>query len=199
MRKIPILILVISLCSASCSKKDYNIFIEAESFSNKGGWIIDPQFVEQMGSPYLIAHGLGKPVPDAETMIPVQQKGKYHIWVRTMNWSPGEWDAPGTFKVIVGGKELKDKLGTDVGWKWQYAGKTFIEDSLILIGLHDMTGFDGRCDAIFLNTKKSLLRMSRMNLHFGEKSSLVKAIFLKKLFHSILLLSGAVLPAVLHR
>lgn len=34
-----------------------DLFIEAESFSNKGGWKVDQQFMDLMGSPYLLAHG----------------------------------------------------------------------------------------------------------------------------------------------
>lgn len=113
---------------------------------------MDPQFVEHMGSPYLLAHGLGKPVPDAETLIPVRHKGRYNIWVRTMNWAPGEWDAPGMFRLKLEGKEVGNILGTEATWKWQYAGKIHLKDSLVLMSLHDLTGFDGRCDAIFLST-----------------------------------------------
>ncbi len=38
------------------------VFIEAGSFDEFGGWILDTQFIEIMGSTYLMAHGLGKPV-----------------------------------------------------------------------------------------------------------------------------------------
>ena len=43
------------------------ILIEAEGFADTGGWVVDPQFMDQMGSPYLLAHGLGRPVADAQT------------------------------------------------------------------------------------------------------------------------------------
>ena len=35
------------------------LLIEAESFSQRGGWVLDQQFMDQMGSPYLMAHGMG--------------------------------------------------------------------------------------------------------------------------------------------
>lgn len=35
------------------------LFIEAENFEDIGGWVVDQQFMDQMGSPYLLAHGLG--------------------------------------------------------------------------------------------------------------------------------------------
>ena len=45
------------------------VLVEAESFRDKGGWAVDQQFMDQMGSPYLIAHGMGKPVADAVTTV----------------------------------------------------------------------------------------------------------------------------------
>ena len=35
------------------------LWIEAESFSSPGGWVLDTQFIDVMGSPYLMAHGMG--------------------------------------------------------------------------------------------------------------------------------------------
>ena len=62
-----------------------HVFIEAENFENKGGWVVDPQFVEQMGSPYLLAHGLGSPVENARTRVEFPAMEQYHVWVRTKN------------------------------------------------------------------------------------------------------------------
>ena len=89
------------------------VLVEAESFISKGGWVVDPQFVEQMGSPYLMAHGMGAPVLNATTTINLKETGKYHVWVRTKNWVPGNWEAPGRFNVIINGKVLKNTLGLE--------------------------------------------------------------------------------------
>ena len=35
------------------------LFLEAEGFEQHGGWELDQQSMDQMGSPYLLAHGLG--------------------------------------------------------------------------------------------------------------------------------------------
>ena len=56
-----------------------DLFIEAESFSNKGGWKVDQQFMDLMGSPYLLAHGMGVPVDDASTEVTFPEKGEYYI------------------------------------------------------------------------------------------------------------------------
>lgn len=147
-------LLIIFLALISCKTEKHDILIEAENFSNKGGWIVDPQFVEQMGSPYLLAHGLGKPVADAETEISIPVTGRCYIWVRTMNWAPGEWEAPGRFRISVNDRFLKNDLGTEDGWSWQFAGKTNIKDTKNSLKIQDLTGFEGRCDAIYLSTEK---------------------------------------------
>ena len=59
------------------------LLLEAEAFRNPGGWSLDTQFIELMGSPYLLAHGLGEPVKDATTTAALPSPGKYRVWVRT--------------------------------------------------------------------------------------------------------------------
>lgn len=144
------------LLLVSCQQNVNEILVEAESFSEKGGWVVDPQFVEQMGSPYLLAHGLGIPVQDAITSINVPAKGRYNIWVRTRNWAPGKWEAPGRFRLEINGTELATDLGTEEGWVWQYAGKASLRDTVAKITLRDLTGFEGRCDAVYLSTSGSI-------------------------------------------
>ena len=38
-----------------------DLLVEAENFDRKGGWVVDQQFMDLMGSPYLLAHGMGRP------------------------------------------------------------------------------------------------------------------------------------------
>jgi hypothetical protein len=156
MKQISFYLILIISALAGCKDHARELLIEAESFNNKGGWVVDPQFVEQMGSPYLLAHGMGQPVQDAVTTISVPQTGRYNVWVRTKNWAPGEWDAPGRFSLSVNGTDLGQILGTGSGsWSWQFAGRTEIRDTMALITLKDLTGFEGRCDAIFLTNGKT--------------------------------------------
>lgn len=105
-----------ALCLMMCfGAGAQGIFVETESFSDKGGWSLDQQFTDLMGSPYLIAHGFGKPVADASTTIEVKTPGTYYVYARTFNWvSPWtmEKEGPGAFKIKIGGKALKPVLGT---------------------------------------------------------------------------------------
>jgi hypothetical protein len=146
--------LLLAFLYGMISAQTSSLLIEAESFNDKGGWVVDPQFVEQMGSPYLLAHGMGKPVDDASTGIKVEVTGLYHVWARTKNWAPGNWEAPGRFIVSIDGKKLDRELGKNPGWNWEYAGNINLKKGDRKIALHDLTGFEGRCDAIYLTTSE---------------------------------------------
>ena len=151
MKKFTIIILTLLLSGAAFAQ---GIFVEAESFAVKGGWCVDQQFMDIMGSPYLIAHGMGKPVEDASTTVEIPQAGVYHVWVRSYNWT-SPWIngvGPGAFRVKVNGKPLKGELGASGdSWGWQYAGNTRLSAGPCELALADLTGFDGRCDAVWLS------------------------------------------------
>ena len=136
----------------ACNVPTAELFIEAESFSGKGGWVVDQQFMDLMGSPYLLAHGMGQPVKDAVTGLTFPCKGTYRMFVRTYNWtSPWyEGNGPGQFQVLIDGKSNGVTFGdTGNAWLWQDGGKVYIDSTTVQISLHDLTGFNGRCDAIY--------------------------------------------------
>src|ERR1051325_6232090 len=148
-----LLLLLLILCVAPAAGSERTqplLWLEAEQFSDLGGWVVDQQFMDQMGSPYLLAHGLGEPVRDAQTTVQVPSAGKYRLWVRTRDWvapwkAPG---APGRFKLLLNGKPLAATFGTEgAQWHWQDGGTVKVERT-VRIALHDLTGFEGRCDAI---------------------------------------------------
>ncbi|HQZ13165.1 MAG TPA: FAD-dependent oxidoreductase, partial [Devosia sp.] len=134
------------------------IFVEAESFKNLGGWGVDQQSLRQMGSAYLIAHGNGIPVEDAETKIEVPEFGTWHVWVRTRDWTAiwGRGSPGGVFQLLVNGAALPSILGTNgTKWDWQKAGAVTLREGKASLALHDLTGFNGRCDAIYLTKDAS--------------------------------------------
>jgi len=147
-----ILLSLIILFSYSMSAEA--VLIEAESFQDTGGWVNDQQFMDQMGSPFLLAHGLGEPVKDAKTTVQLPSKGKYRVWVRTRDWV-AQWKAPGApgkFQVMIDGKAVKTIFGIEgVKWHWQDGGVVEIRQDTVELRLHDLTGFEGRCDAILLS------------------------------------------------
>src|SRR4030042_1665625 len=62
------------------------VLVEAEGFDEHGGWVVDQQAIDQMGSAYLLAHGLGVPVDDAATTVRFPAEGTYRVMVRTRDW-----------------------------------------------------------------------------------------------------------------
>ena len=155
-----LLSLIVLFLSYYLQIQSAELFLEAESFEKKGGWSIDQQFMDLMGSSYLIAHGLGTPVDDATTTVNFPQTGTYYIYVRTYNWT-SPWytgDGPGKFTLTIDGQPVKTELGTTGNsWMWQEAGKINIKNTQVKIGLRDLSGFDGRCDAIYFTTNKDIL------------------------------------------
>ena len=148
------LLVVFFLLFAAGAFAKEGIFVECESFSDPGGWVVDQQFMDKMGSPYLLAHGMGVAVKDASTVVNIPEKGTWNVYVRTYNWT-SPWstkDGPGRFQIKLGKKTLKAVLGTKGNaWEWQYAGSVKLAAGNVILSLHDLTGFDGRCDAVFLS------------------------------------------------
>ncbi len=146
------------------------LLLEAEAFADPGGWVIDQQSMDHMGSPYLMAHGLGRPVEDAKTSVKFVESGVYRVWVRTRDWV-GPWKTagtkpsmlaegfPGRFQLLVDGKPLAAEFGTgQATWHWQAGGRVAIDAGReISLALHDVTGFNGRCDAIVLTRNDDLV------------------------------------------
>ena len=159
--------------------KNNSVMALATRFKDKGDWTVEQQFVLQMGSSYLFAHGLGTPLAkDAKTEIEIPEEGDYRLWVRTKNWTAfwSEGKTPGIFQVLVDGKAdsaefgigkmpLDVKAGIDLNhsidtsrearaaraqWYWQKGETYHLGKGRHSLALHDLMGLDGRCDAIIL-------------------------------------------------
>jgi hypothetical protein len=126
------------------------VWMEAELFRNLGGWTNDAQFVDQMGSPYLMAVGLSGPVADAVTRVKIPAAGKYRLWVRDRDWLP-EF-SPGRFQVALGGKRMETVFGRgkQPGWVWEDGRPHDLAAGELEVRLVDLSGHYGRCDALLL-------------------------------------------------
>jgi hypothetical protein len=125
------------------------VWIEAERCENCGGWVNDAQFIDQMGSPYLLAAGMGEPVADAVTHVRLPRSGRWRLWVRDRDWIPQYH--PGRFQVIVNGRAADPEFGASgrPGWIWEDGGLHEL-GGRVEIRLHDLTGYYGRCDVLVL-------------------------------------------------
>ncbi len=143
-------------CLSPSSSQAARVLVEAESFAQTGGWILDTQFIEIMGSPYLMAHGLGRPVKDAETKVSFPAPGKYRVFARTKDWV-APWKAPGSpgrFQLVLNGQPQPHTYGTTgAEWFWEAGGEIEIPAAgEHTLALRDLTGFNGRCDALFFTS-----------------------------------------------
>ncbi|MEM9327285.1 MAG: FAD-dependent oxidoreductase, partial [Bacteroidota bacterium] len=127
------------------------VLVETESFEQRGGWFIDQQSMDVMGSPYLLAHGMGRPVKDAVSTVTFPEAGTYQLFVRTRNWTAPWTDVPaGRFQVLINGEPVDREFGVgESNWAWTNGGKVKIPKGSTTIALHDLTGFNGRCDALY--------------------------------------------------
>ena len=150
---------LLPICLAAALPVQAGTFlVEAEQFADKGGWGVDTQFIESVGSSYLIAHGLGKPVKDAVTEVTVPDAGSYRVWVRTIDWTKrlDRADSAGRFQLEIDGKALVGELGKgEAKWTWQEAGKVDLKAGKAKLALKDLTGFDGRADAVLFSSDDS--------------------------------------------
>lgn len=153
----------------TCKDRDMKIMSERISSSNsvlllgalfdeRGGWTADQQFIDQMGSTYLLAHGLGEPVRDAVTVAEIPEEGEYDIFVRTRNWTRAwsEAPTPGVFELVVDGTAVGCVFG-DGGseWHWQRGPRISLSRGAHRVALHDLHGFDARCDAVLFTRSGS--------------------------------------------
>ncbi len=131
----------------------HEIWIEAESFRDLGGWVVDSGSMETLHSAYVMAHGMGTPVPDAKTEFSVPADGRYTVWARTRDYTAawGVREPLGRFSLAVDGDFLPEVLGTaGKEWAWQKAGQATLSAGRHTLALHDLTGFNGRCDCLYL-------------------------------------------------
>ena len=170
----------LGLVGLAQSGHSQNLLLETEQFAELGGWDVDQQSMDVMGSPYLLAHGLGVPVRDAVSTARFPSPGTYRVWVRTRDWvapwkAPG---APGRFQLVLNGRPLAETFGTEgAEWHWQDGGTVEV-GAEATVALHDLTGFEGRCDAVLFcrdaafvppNDPATLARFRRATLGLPEE------------------------------
>ena len=102
-----------------------------------------------------------RPPRSRTTKVTIKEAGKHRVWVRTKDWV-AQWEAPGTpgrFQVLINGKPLETTFGT-VGaqWHWQDGGEVELPKGEFTLTLHDLMGFEGRCDAILFSRDPDLSR-----------------------------------------
>ena len=168
------------------------LWIDAEDFDDYGGWWMDTQFVPQMGSPFLMAAGIGTPVENAKTTINVPEPGTYRLWVRNKNWY-GYRYAPGKFAVSVNGTKSAATFGTreQRAWVWQDGGTFDLQKGDATIELQDLSGWYGRCDALILTKDQEFVPKQEQKDYLPMREKFVGTIPVKEMGHYDVIVVGA--------
>ena len=126
------------------------IWVEAEDFADKGAWRVDTQFTHLMGSAYLLAPGVLKPIGAAKTPLRVERAARFAVWARVRDWAPAFH--PGRFALALDGRRLPRVLGASGrrGWTWEKAGEATLAAGEHELALDDLSGAFARCDAVYL-------------------------------------------------
>ena len=171
------------------------LFIEAESFKNRGGWVVDTASMETIHSAYLMAHGMGEPVADATTEFEICAEGSYFIWVLTRDWG-AVWNLPdpvGKFKLLVDDVSMPTTLGTNgAEWDWQLAGEVRLNQGVHRMALRDLTGFNGRCDAIYITDSKDIPSPKIEDIDSMRKELLWKEIKTEDKIYDLVVVGGGI-------
>lgn len=136
---------------------DGAVLIDAADFDERGGWVLDTQFVQFTGTACLVAAGIGRPVADAVARLSLAQGGTYRLWVYCRNWIPEH--SPGTFTLGVDGEDLSvtHGAGPDDQWTWEDGGTVELSAGHHRLSLHDLTGYYGRCGAVLLSRDQAFV------------------------------------------
>ena len=153
--------------------QDGFLWLETENFMEYGGWKLDTQYINLMGSAYLIAPGVGNPVADAATVVLLPRSGMFKVWVRTRDWLP-EYH-PGRFEVHVNGQPLKPVFGEadQDAWTWVDGGVVRLNRGKNTVSLHDLSGSFARCDAILFAAIQDYIPPAELESLVAERSKMI--------------------------
>lgn len=149
-------ILPVSSGRLPAGEQPVTLVLEAEDFRYQGDWSVAEDKSGYLGGGFLFAGPSGAELP-AATTIELPQAGRYHLWVRALDFPTYR---PGTrlLTVSVHGRRSKEIFGDSgkEGWAWEPGGEFDLPAGEILLSIHDVSKGYGRVDALLLTTDRNL-------------------------------------------
>ena len=126
------------------------IWIDASEFDNYGGFILETQFVREMGQAYLMANGVGEAVKPAEVTFHISEGGKYRLFIRTKNWC-SEYKADGLVSEIDGirSKQVSGIMNVR-DWYFEVGGDFELLPGKHTLKIYDTCGWFARFSAVVM-------------------------------------------------
>ena len=121
-----------------------SIWIDAVEFDHYGGFILETQFVREMGQPYLMANGVGEAVAPASVSFCVSESGMHRLFVRTKNWCT-EHMPDGLILEVDGVRSEHVCAQMHVrDWYFEIGGDFDLAADTHTLKIYDTTGWFGR-------------------------------------------------------
>lgn len=120
------------------------IWIDAVEFNDYGGFILETQFVREMGQAYLMANGVGESVNPATTAFVTSEDGYYRIYVRTKNWI-SDYNPDGIVVEVDGIRSEHICAEAHIkDWYFEIAGDFELKKGEHILKIYDTKGWFGR-------------------------------------------------------
>ncbi len=134
------------------------VAVEAEQFQCTGDWTVLATDKPPSSDKHVLFAGDKGAVLPAVTAVRIPQAGRYWLWVRSLDF-PSNQPGTRTFTVSVDGRRSEmvfGKSGKD-DWTWEPGGAYELAAGPVLVGIHDVSGFYGRADAVLLTDDANLV------------------------------------------
>ncbi len=126
------------------------LWIDAPEFDELGGFVLESQFVGEMGQSYLMADSVGTVVSPATVKFSIKESGMHRFFVRTKNWCT-EY-APDGIVIEVDGDRSAHVCGKMHvnGWYFEIAGDFDLSVGEHVLRVHDTDGWFGRFSCVII-------------------------------------------------
>lgn len=126
------------------------LWIDAPEFDTYGGFVLETQFVREMGQAYLMANGVGVPVAPATAKFTVTEGGYYRVYIRTKNWCPEH--TPDGLVVEVDGVRAGRASGEMHvrDWYFEVGGDFCLTPGAHVLKIHDTRGWFARFSCVVI-------------------------------------------------
>ncbi len=126
------------------------LWIDAVDFDDYGGFILETQFVREMGQPYLMANGTGSPVTPSAVRFSVNEGGMYRFYIRTKNWCP-EHKPDGLLLEVDGIRSQHVCSEMNVcGWYFEIAANFSLSKGTHTLKIYDTKGWFARFACVII-------------------------------------------------
>ncbi|MBQ9071403.1 MAG: FAD-dependent oxidoreductase [Clostridia bacterium] len=126
------------------------LWIDAVDFDDYGGFILETQFIREMGQPYLMANGVGEAVSPAEASFTVKGGGTYRFFIRTKNWC-AEHNPDGLVLEVDGMKSRHVCSEMRVnGWYFEIGADFILTPGKHTLKIYDTKGWFARFSCVVI-------------------------------------------------